>query len=229
MNSLSIPSVEIPYCWGNFLGNPILSNLNQNCRCMNSWKNKWHDSCNARFTLSFSDQIKELIIENEARSKKECKKRFKLITFQHEALFNPLNYNIICPSCYPSVPCSRHSHLSYCSDTGPKPNPKAKVHIKNWKNSTWDIFQNIRPKSLKTECPWSRKYILIGKLNWKNCSTNFMTSLLRIKWASLNFIAHNSAFIRVIKKHLTLEKIPNQLFRKFKNFNRLRFLALGKF
>ena len=114
---------------------------------MNSWKNKWHDSCNARFTLSFSDQIKELIIENEARSKKECKKRFKLITFQHEALFNPLNYNIICPSCYPSVPCSRHSHLSYCSDTGPKPNPKAKVT----KNGPTRIAQRVFRQKFKNE------------------------------------------------------------------------------
>ena len=93
---------------------------------MNSWKSKWHDTCNARFTLSFSNQIQELIIENEARSKKECKKRYKLISFENEALFNTLNYQIICPSCHPSVSCPRHSHISYCTDTGPKPNPKAK-------------------------------------------------------------------------------------------------------
>ena len=36
---------------------------------------------------------------------------------------------------------------------------------------------------------------------WKNCSMNFMTSLWRIKWASSNFIEHNSAFILVIKKY----------------------------
>ena len=129
------------------MGNHILSNLYQNCRCMNSWKSKWHDRCNARFTLSFSNQIQELIIENEARSKKECKKRYKLISFENEALFNTLNYQIICPSCHPSVSCPRHSHISYCTDPGPKPNPKAKVT----KNGPTRISQRVFRQKFKNE------------------------------------------------------------------------------
>ena len=35
--------------------------------------------------------------------------------------------------------------------------------------------------------------------------------------SKLDFIAKNSAYILVIKKHLTLAKSPNQVFRKFKN------------
>ena len=44
---------------------------------MNSWKNKWHDTCKARYTLTFGDKIKEYIVQNE------------------EKLFDPLNYAVM--------------------------------------------------------------------------------------------------------------------------------------
>ena len=89
---------------------------------MNSWKTKWHDSCRARYTVIFGDKIKELVVPNEDKSKKDSKKRFKLITYEHEALKDPFNYQIICKKCSPTSMCPRHGHIAFCSDHGPKPN-----------------------------------------------------------------------------------------------------------
>ena len=36
---------------------------------MNSWKTKWHDSCRARYTVTFGDKVKEFITLNEDKSK----------------------------------------------------------------------------------------------------------------------------------------------------------------
>ena len=94
---------------------------------MNSWKTKWHDNCKASYTVNVSAQIKELIVQNEERSKKDARKRFKLISLESKALFDPLNYQLICAQCSPSNMCSRHGHISFCTDRGPKPNTNAAV------------------------------------------------------------------------------------------------------
>ena len=94
---------------------------------MNSWKTKWHNSCRARYTVIFGDKIKQFITQNKDQSKKHSQKRFKLISLEHEALKDPLNYQIICKKCSPTSMCPRHGHIAFCSDHGPKPNPKAKV------------------------------------------------------------------------------------------------------
>ena len=74
---------------------------------MNSWKTKWHNSCRARYTVIFGDKIKQFITQNEDQSKKHSQKRFKLISLEHEALKDPLNYQIICKKCSPTSICPR--------------------------------------------------------------------------------------------------------------------------
>ena len=114
---------------------------------MNSWKTKWHDSCRARYTVIFGDKIKELVVPNEDKSKKDSKKRFKLITYEHEALKDPFNYQIICKKCSPTSMCPRHGHIAFCSDHGPKPNPNAKLT----KNGPTRVYQRIFRQKFKDE------------------------------------------------------------------------------
>ena len=112
---------------------------------MNSWKNKWHDTCKARYTLTFGDKIKEHIVQNEEKSKTDLKKRYKLVTFEHPDLFDPLNYAVMSKKCTPSLQCPRHGHISFCSETGPKPNPKAIMT----KNGPTRISQRVFRQNFK--------------------------------------------------------------------------------
>ena len=114
---------------------------------MNSWKTKWHDSCKARYTVTFGDKVKEFVTLNEDKSKKDSKKRFKLISHEHEALKDPLNYQVICKTCSPTSTCPRHGHIAFCSDNGPKPNPKAKLT----KNGPTRLCQRIFREKFKNE------------------------------------------------------------------------------
>ena len=73
--------------------------------------------------------------------------RFKLITYEHEALKDPFNYQIIYKKCSPTSMCPRHGHISFCSDHGPKPNPNAKLT----KNGPTRVYQRIFRQKFKDE------------------------------------------------------------------------------
>ena len=83
----------------------------------------------------------------KTNQKKITKKKFKLITFEHQALKDTLNYKIICKKCSPTSMCLRHGHIAFCSDHGPKPNPYAKVT----KNGPTRICQRIFRQNFKNE------------------------------------------------------------------------------
>ena len=93
-------------------------------RCVNSWCTKKHGTCKSRITLGFTEEINQLIVQHP-QSEKRGRNVYKLEQLDHEVLFKNHNYTIVCKKCSPSKVCSRHIHIPFCYDLGPKPNGRS--------------------------------------------------------------------------------------------------------